>query len=409
MAEVVFLGDDFTGASDTLATYARKGWPARLVLNPSGATDGLAALGLATDLRARPPKAAQAEIAHLWPRIAKADPRVLHLKVCSTFDSAPHTGSIGAVALDLIDRFKPDVIAVIGGQPSLGRYCIFGNLFATGPDNMVHRIDRHSVMGHHPVTPMTEADLRQHLAAQGLTGLDLVPFTDLGNTAALARRVGHGPVLIDVATPQDQRLIADALRVAGGRQLLIGASSVAEILTATSDRTDQPSIMAPPASDNLLVFAGSRSANTRTQVQNARTLRKLPLTPEALHTDHLINEAAQLLKSGTPVLVHLCPDISYGLAPDALADASANFVATVIQRSNVGHLGLAGGDTSSRISARLGFDSLDFERSFSAGACICVARHRDARLDRMRVMLKGGQMGQPDLFDAFAERAPVSP
>ncbi|OAN75648.1 Hrp-dependent type III effector protein [Sulfitobacter sp. EhC04] len=403
MTEVVFLGDDFTGASDSLATYSGRGWPARLVLNADGATDGLMALGLPTDLRSIQPEAALAEIAKLWPRVADADPPVLHLKVCSTFDSSPSTGSIGAVAMDLIGRFKPDVVAVIGGQPSLGRYCVFGNLFARGPDGAVHRIDRHPVMGQHPVTPMTEADLRAHLAMQGLGDLDLVPFTELGSTQALAQRMARGPVLLDVVTPNDQTLIAGALALAGGRQLLIGASSVAEILTAASQKGIQPEQTERPVAGNLLVFAGSRSANTFEQVRNARAFRKLPLTPDALLSDQLSLEAARLLQAGQPVLAHLIPDADYGLNPGGLADASGRFVESVLAKVDIGYLGLAGGDTSSRITKRLGFDALDFERSFGAGACVCVARHKARERDRMRVMLKGGQMGQADLFDVFAK------
>lgn len=407
MSEVVFLGDDFTGASDSLATYALNGWPARLELNAAGATKGLAALGLPTDLRSRAPKAALADIARLWPRIAAANPRVLHFKVCSTFDSSPATGSIGAVAADLIGRFKPDVVAVIGGQPSLRRYCIFANLFASGPDGTVYRIDRHPVMGRHPVTPMAEADLRLHMADQGLGGLDLVPFTALADTAEVAARLKQGPVLFDVTTPHDQTLIAAALRAVGGRQLLIGASAVAEILTTGAQSVAQPDPVAPPDAGAVLVFAGSRSMNTQTQVQNAQGFLKLPLTPAAFHSDALRTQAVELLAANIPVLVYLQPDLDYELSPDALADASAQFVADVLARADVGYLGLAGGDTSSRIATRLGFDALVFEHSLGAGACICIGRHQQARLDRMRVLLKGGQMGQADLFDAFAKRAGV--
>lgn len=363
------------------------------------------ALGLPTDLRSVGPERALADIANLWPRIEDANPRVLHFKVCSTFDSSPSTGSIGAVVVELIERFKPDVIAVIGGQPSLGRYCVFGNLFAKGPDAKPHRIDRHPVMGQHPVTPMTEADLTRHLGAQGLGSLDPVPFTSLADTSSIAQRMRHGPVLLDVVNLQDQAMIAQALTLAGGRQLLIGASSVAEILTMVADKAQMPAQVAPPESMGVLVFAGSRSANTSEQVRNARLFKKLALTPEAMRSDALIGSAVQRLQAGQRVLVHLDPEADYGMNPSRLADASSWFVETVLDQVNVGYLGLAGGDTSSRIAARLGFRVLDFERSFGVGACVCVARHRSSERDRMRVMLKGGQMGQGDLFDAFAKSA----
>lgn len=405
MADVVFLGDDFTGASDTLATYAQRGWRTRLVLSEAGVVDGLDALGLATDLRSVGPDRAAADVARLWPSIERADARVLHFKVCSTFDSSPQTGSIGAVARDLIARFRPDVVAVIGGQPSLSRFCAFGNLFAKGPDGRVHRIDRHPVMSRHPVTPMTNADLRQHLARQGLDDLALVPVTALADTESAVSTVRAGPVLFDVMRPEDQQRIAEILERAGGRQLLIGSSSVAEIL---ADQTDQTATSAPPGpavSRNTLIFAGSRSENTQTQVARATRFETFALTPDALVSASLVEKVAARVREGVPVLVHLVPDMEYGLGASALADASSAFVSHLLARADVGYLGLAGGDTSSRVCVALGFDSLEFEGSLEAGVGICIARHGNSRLDRMRIMLKGGQMGDPDLLDQFADHA----
>ncbi|WP_211099947.1 four-carbon acid sugar kinase family protein [Acuticoccus kandeliae] len=407
MTSVVFLGDDFTGASDSLATYARGGWRARLVLDAAEGRDpaGLDAMGLPTDLRSLAPQRAVAEVARLWPRIAEADPRILHFKVCSTFDSGPEIGSIGAVVAALRERFRPDIVAVIGGQPSLGRYCAFGNLFARGPEGAVHRIDRHPVMSRHPVTPMNEADLRRHLALQGLDGLTLVPLTALTDIDRAAATLREGPVLLDVMSAEDQYAIASALAAAGGRQLLVGASSVAEILVAAQAGASGPARVARPTSPNVLLFAGSRSITTAAQVDAATGCRKIPLTAEALATGAARDAAVAHLKAGERVLIHLLPHEDYGLSPDGLADASSRLVGAILAEADIGYLGLAGGDTSSRIATRLGFDALDFEESLGAGVCVCAATHRDPRRDRMRVMLKGGQMGTPDLFDRFAARA----
>ncbi|WP_172327954.1 four-carbon acid sugar kinase family protein [Mangrovicoccus sp. HB161399] len=403
--QTVFLGDDFTGASDSLATYARAGLRARLDLSGAAqGTAGLDVLGLATDLRSLAPSEAEAAVARLWPRIAAAAPRALHLKVCSTFDSAPQTGSIGAVARALAARFRPDVLAVIGGQPDLGRHCAFGTLFARGPDGAVHRIDRHPVMSRHPVTPMLEADLRRHLALQGLDGLGLVALPALADTAAAAARLQAGPVLVDAACDGDLVLIAAALRRAGGRQLLVGASSVARILGGGGSAGVAPPCAAP-TSPGIFAFAGSRSSVTAAQVAGATAYARLPLPPGALGDGASAAEAAALLRGGTPVLAHLLPDAGYGLSPGALADRCSDFVCAVMEQAGAGWLGLAGGDTSSRICARLGFSSLAYRRSLGPGVPVCAASHADPRLHRMRIMLKGGQMGAPGLFDAFASMA----
>ncbi len=402
-AGIVFLGDDFTGASDSLATYARGGFATRLVTGNAAPESGLDVLGIATDLRSLPPERAAQVVDRLWPVIAREGAPVLHLKTCSTFDSARHVGSIGAVARQLAQLFEPDVIAVIGGQPSLGRYCAFGTLFARGPEGAVHRIDRHPVMARHPVTPMQEADLGRHLAAQGLE-LARITLPELADPDAVAQRLREGPALIDVMRGEDLVLIGAALRRAGGRQLLIGASSVAEILA----RGDDPAAVSAPAMPEgaLLGFAGSRSSVTAAQVAAAERYRRVALTPAMLGDPATSATLAAALGTDRPMLLHLDPEADYGRSPDALADACADLVAQIATRHPLRAIGLAGGDTSSRIVARLGITALDYLEDMGQGACICAGRHGEAPRNGLRVMLKGGQMGSPDLFDRFAERVP---
>ncbi|MEZ5725775.1 MAG: four-carbon acid sugar kinase family protein [Paracoccaceae bacterium] len=221
----------------------------------------ISTLGIATDLRSRPPEEVGAEIARLWPLIAAQDPQIVHLKICSTFDSSPRIGSIGAMVAALRQHFQPEVTAIIGGQPSLGRYLAFGHLFARGPDGEIHRIDRHPVMARHPVTPMREADMRLHLAAQGLQSLDLVTTDMLADPDAVAARLRAGAVIFDILRQQDLERVAEALRRAGRRQLLVGASSVAEMLTrAVIGRAAAETPV--PQHGGVLIFASSRSPLT---------------------------------------------------------------------------------------------------------------------------------------------------
>lgn len=290
--------------------------------------------------------------------------------------------------------------AVIGGQPSLGRYCAFGTLFAKGPDGAVHRIDRHPVMSCHPVTPMKEADLGRHLLAQGLGPLTRITLPELNDPHEVAARLGDGPALIDVMCPEDLGKIGEVLRQAGGRQLLIGASSVAEIY-GTKQR--EATFSAPPApSGALLVFAGSRSAVTAAQVKAARSYRRVQLTAEMLDDPAVPGKLADSLNASQPMLIHLDPEASYDRSPDALADACAELLDRVAAQQPLRALGLAGGDTSSRIVARLGFAALDYLSDMGQGACICSGSHADGTRNGMRVMLKGGQMGALDLFEDFA-------
>ena len=123
--------------------------------------DELDVLGIAGAARSMTPDAMRAELEPLGRLFATLGAPLLHYKTCSTFDSAPQLGSIGH-AVSVLQPFAANpLVAIVGGQPNLGRYCLFGNLFAalrTGGE--VYRLDRHPTMRAHPATPMHEADLR---------------------------------------------------------------------------------------------------------------------------------------------------------------------------------------------------------------------------------------------------------
>ena len=95
-----FYGDDFTGATDVLETLALAGVNAALFLVRPQAQDleqfpGLQAIGIAGDSRSRTPEWMSANLPGIYELMKSFDARVNQYKTCSTFDSAPHTGSIG--------------------------------------------------------------------------------------------------------------------------------------------------------------------------------------------------------------------------------------------------------------------------------------------------------------------------
>ncbi|MGQ2909426.1 MAG: nucleotide-binding domain containing protein [Aliihoeflea sp.] len=65
-------------------------------------------------------------------------------------------------------------------------------------------------------------------------------------------------------------------------------------------------------------------------------------------------------------------------------------------------LAVAGGDTSSVVSRRLGLESLIFEGRLDAGVCVCRTHSADPSRDGLRLLLKGGQVGGRRIFDTFA-------
>ena len=417
----VFIGDDFTGASDTLATWARSDARVKLFLDANEAlreSEKIDVIGIATELRGLRADRIRLRLSEIAAVVAELSPRFVHYKVCSTFDSSADTGSIGAAVSQLEQVLNPALTLVIGGQPSLGRYCVFGTLFARAADGDVHRIDRHPVMRAHPTTPMSEADLAIHLAAQGLESLTSVPFTQLAaGPEALTKlfdaagKKAPGRLLLDAASSLDISVIGQALsRVSGSKPvLLVGASSVAEALGCSISGFGGAAPLAEPdlREGPCFVIAGSRSAVTEAQVTKATMFDKFPLLPGTLNEPErfmaVVGCLSSSLAEGRNVLAHTLPDADYHMDGSLLSARLVEFAAAVLTRVQCGRLGVAGGDTSSAICQKLGFTSLEFAADLDPGVSLCVGHHADAGRNLMELMLKGGQMGSPDLFDRFAD------
>ncbi len=429
---VVYYGDDFTGATDTLGTAARAGLSALLFLKTPDAArldraGPLDVLGIAGAARAMTPEEMRDELRPVATLFRSLGARVLHYKTCSTFDSAPHIGSIGAAVRVLRAAVEQPWTAIVGGQPNLGRYCLFGNLFAAaGSGGEVFRIDRHPTMSRHPVTPMDEADLRLHLAKQGLTDVRSMPFTAASRgsdaLATALRQALHSPpadaVLFDVADATQLRAIGDVLwaRAQGATLLAAGPSSVVDALAMAMSSLNGDRVGAltaqtgvAPAKGPVLVLAGSLSPVTARQVAAAKSFdivwldaQKLAQRDAAAISDQA-EAIARSLERGRHVLActrapHAIPSEAE-LDAQALARAGGDLLAQVLATTPLTRIGVAGGDTSSHGVQALDAWGLSYVADMGAGASLCRVHSDDAALDGMEVMLKGGQMGAEDVFE----------
>ncbi len=416
---VLFYGDDFTGASDALATAAQGGWRSLMFLRvPDDAllarAGPLDCIGIAGAARAMAPDEMRAALAPVAALAQRLRPQVLHYKVCSTFDSAPAVGNV-AVAVDCLRGAVPSPgVVIVGGQPSLRRYCLFGQLFASTADGDVARIDRHPTMSRHPVTPMGEADLRRHLAQLGLPGLALLPWTQLEADGAPAAWP-TGDVLVDAARPEHlQRIGAWLMRGPAGQGVLaVGASSVMEAALAASPRPTGAPPQAAAARGPVFVLAGSQSPNTARQVAAAESydvvrIDAVRLADPAQSGYHaaLADDCDQRLRAGRHVLACTMP-ADDGATPasavpvdaHALAHAGGRLLVDVLARVPLARVGVAGGDTSSHAVLALDAWGLSFIRRVAPGVPLCRVHSDRPALDGLQIMLKGGQMGADDLFE----------
>jgi uncharacterized protein YgbK (DUF1537 family) len=340
--------------------------------------------------------------------------RLLHYKCCSTFDSAPSVGNL-AVAMETLRSFATSpVVPIIGGQPSLGRYCSFSNLFATAGDQ-VYRIDRHPTMSHHPATPMLEADLVRHFEALSLPGVAAIHWPSLFGDAlerAWVEAVSKNPpaVLLDVIEEHQLEAIGSLLQREAERDaiLAIGASSVAEAWFAGS-HIDERSAASDPADGPVFAFIGSLSPVTRRQVAEARSYTVLHIAPEDIignpaRRAAIRDEAVSVLVGNRNLMISTAP--VHGPTPRSLvrglAAASAGLVDEIVRRSGIRRVAIAGGDTSTMAATALGFWGLSFSGLASRGSTICRGRHDDPARDGMLLLLKGGQMGDEQVFENFA-------
>ncbi len=432
--QVCWYGDDFTGATDTLAEVARAGLRGLLFLSvPSSAqlerAGPLDAIGIAGAARGMSPEEMASELRAVGEFMAGTGARVLHYKCCSTFDSAPHVGSIGAAVQELRRHLPNPIVPIVGGQPSIGRYCSFAQLFArAGAAPEIHRIDRHPVMSVHPVTPMHEADLRRHLAAQGLAGIRSVPHIDYPSAADVPAvddwidrllDSADGPLLLDLVDESQLAVIGRLIRRAADRAplLAVGPSSVQQALVRASPTPRED--MAPPrplapADGPVLVVAGSLSPVTARQIAAAENYARQPLVTERLLADpdyaaQQVQQAAATLAQGRNVLAHTDQPSGPVNAEQtaATALATARLVADIVRASaqagrRLNRIGIAGGDTSSQATLALGLWGLAFRCVLAPGVTVSVARSDDPVTDGIELMLKGGQMGGEMLFDELA-------
>lgn len=438
-----WYGDDFTGATDTLSVLAQAGLRSMLFMGvPSAealaAAGPLDAVGIAGAARAMPPEAMRAEMSAVGRFFEKLAPPVLHYKVCSTFDSAPHVGNIACGIQTLHPFVSNRWVPILGGQPSLGRYCAFSNLFAAaGTGGAVHRIDRHPTMRQHPVTPMGEADLRLHLARQGLDGITALHYplyeatndtdTDATTTDALDAAVqallAHGaashamaPTLLDLTTPGQLATVGRLLwqQSQQARLLAVGSSAVAQALVA---HWGKPALTAAaplvPADGPVLAWAGSLSPLTAAQVQAATAYHRIAVDAQRLCSDTAYAQGLQDalcegLHSGQNVLAFTGPTdgapLAAAVSSTDIAQASADLVARVVQaRAERGaplrRIGIAGGDTSSHAVQALQLWGLSYKTTVCPGVTLSSAHSAAPSRHGLELMLKGGQMGGTDLFE----------
>ncbi|HEX4351064.1 MAG TPA: four-carbon acid sugar kinase family protein, partial [Verrucomicrobiae bacterium] len=442
---LTFYGDDFTGSTDALEQLMLAGIRTVLFIEPPTPAQlrtfpGLQAVGVAGMTRSMTSAAVEKELRPALRKLKALGAPHVHYKVCSTFDSSPTVGSIGRVMEVAAKIFPAPFIPILAAAPALGRYTIFGTHFARygiGSAGEIHRLDLHPSISKHPVTPMTEADLRLHLSKQTRKKIALFDILKLALPKNEARTA-----LKKILTEKPDAVLFDALNTGHLKQIggliyayasrrkplfSIGSSGVEAALAAHFNlrRSGQAEAQAKKgnsqslptsAATNVLIGSGSCSPVTAGQIAWALkhgfsevTLNaaKLAVSKSAMpEIKRAVDAAAQMLQAGRSVIVHtarrgadkhIAAKLKNNTA-QVLGAALGMVLRGVLERRRVRRICVAGGDTSSFAARALGIEALEMMAPLTPGAPLCRAHAPGSPVDGCEMIFKGGQVGAENYF-----------
>ncbi len=409
-----WYGDDFTGSTDVLEALALNGVKSVLFTHTPSSREIAAfsdcrAVGIAGESRSRTPAWMSRNLPAIFHALRRLGAPVNHYKVCSTFDSSPRVGSIGR-AMELGRAvFRSGSVPVVVGAPHLGRAVVFGNLFAEA-NGVWYRIDRHPTMRQHPVTPMTEGDLRLHLARQTKLPMALVDLTAFQSHSAQKQwqnRVDAraGAVVFDgfsdAMLEETARIFWE--RAAERAVFAVGSSGLTHGLLhhwRSAGLIDTPQALQPASPvDRLLVLSGSCSPVTARQIRRAKQMGFAAWRLEGAAPWTAAAKALRALQNGRSVALYtaLGPQTRDEQHGEKFGAALGGLLRELVLSSGVRRVLIAGGDTATHSVKQLALDALTFAAPLVAGVPLCRASAA-SQLDGLELALKGGQMGPEDFF-----------
>jgi uncharacterized protein YgbK (DUF1537 family) len=405
------IADDFTGATDLANMLVRGGMRTIQTIGvPANATD-IAADALVVALKSRTvpaPEAVAASLAALRWLVGRGC-RQFFFKYCSTFDSTD-AGNIGPVADALLRELGQDFTLACPAFPENGRTVFRGYLFVG--DALLSE----SGMQHHPLTPMTDANLvrvlqRQTTAKVGLLRYDAVAAGAEATTAAMSglRKEGVRIAIADAVSNADLRTLGAACAglalVTGGSGIALGLPDNfrrAGLLAQSVDAGELPATHGP-----ALVLAGSSSQATNLQVAAWNGARpSFRIDARALGRGEPVVAAALAFVAehrGVDALVYATatPDDVKAVQGElgveragALVEAALAEIARECKARGTRIFVVAGGETSGAVVQALGVNALRIGTQIDTGVPATLSLDDPP----LALALKSGNFGGVDFF-----------
>jgi uncharacterized protein YgbK (DUF1537 family) len=439
---MAFYGDDFTGSADAMEALTINGVKTVLFLgHPSqerlnARLADIQAVGISGISRTMTPDQMEDELPDQLALLNSLNPKLLHYKVCATFDSSPNIGSIGHAADIAFEVVDPDYGVIVQGIPILGRYIVFGNHFTVYGDQR-YRLDRHPVMSKHPITPMSEGDLRYHFATMSRKKVKLIDLLHLNESYEdLSDRFDRYAteneiVLFDTLSDDDLMKIGALLhhKSAEKKIFAIGSSGFEYAMAKywqTQGIVERPKDFPPVGPvDQIIVMSGSAAANTAEQIKYAVSKEFKGIK---LKTDLLVNEATAAEERNRVVkesLKHLSKGksilLTATIGPDdpiisktreviselgidksetgkIIGKQQGLILRELLENTEIKRVCVAGGDTCSYTLRQLDIHSLELLMPITPAAPLCLTFSDTPYFDGLQVASKGGQIGAPNYF-----------
>jgi len=407
------IADDFTGGTDLAATLVKHGMrTVQMIGVPrSGLPSEIDAVVIALKSRTSPAGEAIAESLAALDFLQSEGCRQFYFKYCSTFDSTPR-GNIGPVADALLDALGEDFTIACPAFPANGRTVYKGNLFV-GDVPLSE-----SGMRHHPLTPMTDANLVRVLQLQTERRVGLVEYGIVASGAAAIasrfdalREAGLGFAIVDAIADGDLVAIGEAC---ADMRLITGGSGAA---LGLPENFRKRGLLRPrgnagrlPAIEGLrAVVSGSCSVATNEQVAVMRQAHDaFKVDPIALaRGEDVAGAALEWARERVrrmPVLIYATATSQEVEAAQAqlgaertgaMVEAALARIASGLVDAGVRKLVVAGGETSGAVVKALGVTGLLIGPEIDPGVPWTATIGASPPL---ALALKSGNFGTPDFF-----------
>jgi uncharacterized protein YgbK (DUF1537 family) len=408
------IADDFTGATDLAGMLVKYGMrTVQLIGVPRSAPPAdVDAIVVALKSRSCPlDEAVRDSIAALrW--LQQAGCHQFYFKYCSTFDSTA-SGNIGQVAEALMDGLGADFTIACPAFPANRRTIYKGYLFVG--DVLLNE----SGMQHHPLTPMTDANLQRVLQAQVKRKVGVIDYATVSQGSRAIRdqfcrlrQHGYGFAILDILSDRDLQELGCAcfdlpLVTAGSglavglpenfrRQGLLARDIVADALPATGGFR--------------AVLAGSCSSATQKQVALMRQSNPsfcidplqlaegVDVTGKALiwARQHLPNTPVLIYATDIPESVKAVQQRLGAAKAGALVEQSLAAIAFGLVAAGVGQLIVAGGETAGAVVKVLGISGLRIGPEIDPGVPWTTVL--ESCKQPLALALKSGNFGAEDFF-----------